>query len=470
MNHGYFKRSFLYIILLWVIFLSGCQDTGKKEIVIISTNDVHAQIDQLPKLATFVERIRAKYPNVILVDAGDRFTGNPHVDYAEQRGKPIITLMNKLGYAVGTLGNHEFDFGQKILHQRIKEAKFPIVCANINSSHTELDSISPYHILEIDGIKLAFLGLLQTSSEGIPSANPDNLKGLTFDDFKIKAIQYKDLKEKCDVFIGLTHLGDAADSVLALSMPVLDLIIGGHTHTLLEKPKIINNVMIGQAGSNLTHAGLTILRFNSKQLAERTYQSINIDTITPQAPEITEMVQYFNEHPDFNEVVGHASHPLSIEELANLVTASIREASQSDFAFYNRGGIRVKELPQGDITLESLYKVEPFGNHIFTLEMTVEDIKLLLLNRYNEQEEQIHPDLFMSGGTYTILTDHSGKGIDVTLKDKSGKIVPTNKRYKVALNDYINARYHFPGRGQGLQSEITVIKAITNYLKKHPTL
>ena len=88
----------IYSIVLLVILLSGCHGkTDEKEIVIISTNDIHGQIQQFPKLATFVNRVKAKHPNVILVDAGDRFTGNPYVDYAEERGLPIITLMNELG-------------------------------------------------------------------------------------------------------------------------------------------------------------------------------------------------------------------------------------------------------------------------------------------------------------------------------------------------------------------------------------
>ena len=131
----YFSSHFqISLVLLFFFLLSGCHGkTDEKEIVIISTNDIHGQIQQFPKLATFVNRVKAKHPNVILVDAGDRFTGNPYVDYAEERGLPIITLMNELGYAIGTLGNHEFDFGQKILRTRINDATFPIICANINS-------------------------------------------------------------------------------------------------------------------------------------------------------------------------------------------------------------------------------------------------------------------------------------------------------------------------------------------------
>ena len=92
-----FSKLQMYMTLLWIMFLSGCQNTEEKEIVIISTNDIHGRIEQFSKLATFVKRIKEEHPNVILVDAGDRFTGNPYVDHAKEKGFPIISLMNDSG-------------------------------------------------------------------------------------------------------------------------------------------------------------------------------------------------------------------------------------------------------------------------------------------------------------------------------------------------------------------------------------
>ena len=316
-----FSKLQMYMTLLWIMFLSGCQNTEEKEIVIISTNDIHGRIEQFSKLATFVKRIKEEHPNVILVDAGDRFTGNPYVDHAKEKGFPIISLMNDLGYEVGTLGNHEFDFGQKILRARINDATFPIICANINSSRGELDSIPPYHIIEKDGIKLGFISFVQTETDQIPSTNPERLKDITFDHYLDKVEDYKPLKRQCDVLIGLTHLGVDKDSILATQMPELDIIIGGHTHTLLETSKEINNVIIGQTGLKLQYAGLTILKFTKGKLTERSYQSCLIDTITRVDSCITRKVNYFMEQPEFKEVIGISSLPFkSQESIGNIVT------------------------------------------------------------------------------------------------------------------------------------------------------
>lgn len=460
----YYRIILLYTLLI----LAGC-GTDEKEIVIISTNDMHGRIEQFPKLATFVERVKAEHPNVILVDAGDFFTGNPHVDYAEERGKPIITLMNELGFSVSVLGNHECDYGQKILRKRINDAAFPVICANINSSRSELDTIPPYHMITVDGIKLCFFSLLQTV-QGLPDANPDLYTGITFDDYRATAPRYKYLRQECDALIGLTHLGIEADSILATEMPELDMIIGGHTHTLLEEPKIVNNIMIGQAKYALKYAGITTLKFSGKKLIQCSYRSIDIDTITQLDPKMVDLVEQFHNKPEFRKVVGHTSRPLSHEGIAHVLTSAMRDTARSDFAFYNHGGIRINTLPEGDITMETLLRIEPFDNHIVIQDMTAEDIKALLINRFNARDQHSSSELTMAGGKFSIIQDDTGKAVDADIKDNSGKSLAKGNRYKVALNNYINAEYDFPGQGKGTHVEISIIDAVLAYLRKHPSL
>ena len=377
--------------------------------------------------------------------------------------------MNDLGYEVGTLGNHEFDFGQKILRARINDATFPIICANINSSRGELDSIPPYYIIEKDGIKLGFIGLVQTGTDQIPSTNPERLKDITFDHYLDKVEDYKPLKRQCDVLIGLTHLGVDKDSILATQMPELDIIIGGHTHTLLETSKEINNVIIGQTGLKLQYAGLTILKFTKGKLTERSYQSCLIDTITRVDSCITRKVNYFMEQPEFKEVIGISSLPFkSQESIGNIVTDAMLRSTVSDFAFYNQGGIRLSALPQGDITLETLLSIEPFGNHIVLHDLSLSDIKALILNRFNQDGHVI--DLFVSPGSYTIIQDRQGKGTDVILKDRNGRPLVEKASYKVALNNYVSIQYDFPDKGKGLHTDISIVNAMVDFIRANTPL
>ena len=377
--------------------------------------------------------------------------------------------MNDLGYEVGTLGNHEFDFGQKILRARINDATFPIICANINSSRGELDSIPPYYIIEKDGIKLGFIGLVQTGTDQIPSTNPERLKDITFDHYLDKVEDYKPLKRQCDVLIGLTHLGVDKDSILATQMPELDIIIGGHTHTLLETSKEINNVIIGQTGLKLQYAGLTILKFTKGKLTERSYQSCLIDTITRVDSCITRKVNYFMEQPEFKEVIGISSLPFkSQESIGNIVTDAMLRSTVSDFAFYNQGGIRLSALPQGDITLETLLSIEPFGNHIVLHDLSLSDIKALILNRFNQDGHVI--DLYVSPGSYTIIQDQQGKGTDVILKDRNGRPLVEKASYKVALNNYVSIQYDFPDKGKGLHTDISIVNAMVDFIRANTPL
>ena len=310
---------------------------------------------------------------------------------------------------------------------------------------------------------------MQTETDQIPSTNPERLKDITFDHYLDKVEDYKPLKRQCDVLIGLTHLGVDKDSILATQMPELDIIIGGHTHTLLETSKEINNVIIGQTGLKLQYAGLTILKFTKGKLTERSYQSCLIDTITRVDSCITRKVNYFMEQPEFKEVIGISSLPFkSQESIGNIVTDAMLRSTVSDFAFYNQGGIRLSALPQGDITLETLLSIEPFGNHIVLHDLSLSDIKALILNRFNQDGHVI--DLYVSPGSYTIIQDQQGKGTDVILKDRNGRPLVEKASYKVALNNYVSIQYDFPDKGKGLHTDISIVNAMVDFIRANTPL
>lgn len=380
------------MVLSWIILLFGCQNTGEKEIVIISTNDIHGSIEQFPKLGHFRGTNKGKTSKRDSSGCRGSIHGEPVRGPCKRKGTTCYLINERPRLRDRTLGNHEFDFGQKTLRARINDATFPIVCANINSSRGELDSIPPYYIIKKDGIRLGFLGLVQTGADHIPSVNPEQLKDITFDHYLDKVADYRSLKQQCDVLIGLTHLGVDEDSTLATRMPELDIIIGGHSHTLLKTPKEVNNVMIGQTGIKLQYAGLTILKFKQGKLSERSYQSCLIDTITRIDSSMTQKVKYFIDQPKFKEVIGATSLPFkSQESIGNIVTDAMTHSMASDFAFYNQGGIRLSELPQGNITLETILSIEPFGNHIVIHELLFERYKNINTQSFQSRRPHNRP-------------------------------------------------------------------------------
>lgn len=469
----YRKIYFVVFILLFTV-LSACQSdknmtSGTTRVVIISTNDIHAQIDHFPKFATFLKQIRAENPHVLLVDGGDRFSGNVYVDNAKEKGKPMFDLMGKLGYNVATFGNHEFDYGEAELNKRISESSFPVICANIQTKGTPLEQPDPYRILEVAGIRFCFLGLLETNAvTRIPATNPDNVKGITFRYHKAVALEHKKLKNQCDVFIGLTHIGFTADSLLAVAMPELDVIIGGHSHTLIEDPRVINNVLVSQTGSNLRYAGVTYLDFKGKKLINKTYKAVKLDDFGEDA-DMEAMVREISNHPEFKEKIGITSKGLKYKEnVANLVTDAMSEAAGCDFAFYNSGGVRYNSIPAGDITRETIYRIEPFNNYIVRQRLTLNEIKELILNRFNglKNRENRRIDLFISRGRYTILKDENGDGVDVVFVDKNGnKLKDPQQEFTIGLSNYVNSAYDFAGKGKGENTHIYIVEAIEKFVK-----
>jgi 5'-nucleotidase len=185
------KNSFLRMVLLVIAIglVSACS-TGKKAItgslaerqaVIFAVNDMHATIDNFPKLAFIVDSLRVIYPDMLLVAAGDNQTGNPVNDQYPEKGFPMIELMNAAGFDLSAVGNHEFDSSPEGFRNLTQKANFGFICANLSAGPSNDIRIEPYKIITLpNGLKLAFLGLLQINQNDIPDSHPDNMKGFAF--------------------------------------------------------------------------------------------------------------------------------------------------------------------------------------------------------------------------------------------------------------------------------------------------
>ncbi|QYA27111.1 bifunctional metallophosphatase/5'-nucleotidase [Gramella sp. MT6] len=244
---------------------------AEKHITILHTNDVHSHIEPfgpeegrnanlggIARRATLIEKIRLENPNTLLLDAGDIFQGTPYFNF--YGGELEFKLMSKLKYDAATIGNHDFDNGIDGLYAQLPHADFDFLVSNYDFSNTIMDGqTKDYRVFKKDGVKIGVFGL------GI------ELKGLVNDKL-YKETKYLDplematevgskLKneEKCDLVLCLSHLGyeyksnKVSDIKLARATENIDLIIGGHTHTFLEKPtveknKAGKNVLVNQVG------------------------------------------------------------------------------------------------------------------------------------------------------------------------------------------------------------------------------
>ncbi|WP_430966227.1 bifunctional metallophosphatase/5'-nucleotidase [Spongiimicrobium sp. 2-473A-2-J] len=278
--------------------LNSCSG-GKKHITVLHTNDVHSHIDafagdhsQWPNLgglarrATLVERIRKENPNTLLLDAGDIFQGTPYFNF--YGGELEFKLMSMLKYDAATIGNHDFDNGIDGLYAQLPHAKFKLLSANYDFSNTLMDGhVKPYTTYTMDSIKIGVFGL------GIELAGLVTKKLYQetqyLDPYEIAQDMGRILKEEeqCDLVICLSHLGYAYnrdkpdDLKLAARSENIDLIIGGHTHTFLDKPTIRENrkggrVLINQVGCYGINLGRIDFHFDSEKKVEANGVSITV--------------------------------------------------------------------------------------------------------------------------------------------------------------------------------------------------
>ena len=287
------RRKFIYnssLASLSVMGLNSCNLNSRNlKITILHTNDVHSQIEPFPsnhnkypnkggfaRRADLFKEIIDLNQNTLIFDAGDIFQGTPYFNFFQ--GDLELSLMKKMGYSAATIGNHEFDAGLKTLKQNIINNDFQFISSNYDFTNTELEGlIDKYKIYNKGGVKIGVFGL-GIELKGL--VNPILFKETKYNDPLDVA---KDMTSKlkfekgCDLIICISHLGHQyqidkiSDTKLAKLTSNIDLIIGGHTHTLLKEPLIINNslgkeVIINQVGSGGVFVGRIDFNFKNNYI------------------------------------------------------------------------------------------------------------------------------------------------------------------------------------------------------------
>jgi 2',3'-cyclic-nucleotide 2'-phosphodiesterase (5'-nucleotidase family) len=474
-------RGVLFLLILVGLilpFIPGCDQTktgpvDSKEIRIIlfHINDVHGQINNFARIAWVVEQEKKKNPGaaVFFLNAGDNFSGNPVVDHYEPKGEPILQLMNRMGFDVMVLGNHEFDYGREVLKSFMERANFPIICANahLKKQKDSFPQPPPFTILKTPtGIKIAVLGLLQVDPyTGIPSTHPLHLPGFTFSDPIATAKKYRYLKKENDIFIALTHLGSRADEVLAQEIKELDLIIGGHSHSPVHHPldKEINGPLVAQAGGDAEYLGRIQLIWQKGQLVKKSGELIEVASIKREIPELEKMIAAFNNNPVLNHVIAALPRPVEgIVEVGNLTCDALRKYFNLDIAFHNSGGIRVNRLTP-TIRLKDIHALHPFENRMVRFKMSASEIRSLIKSEY-ERHKRL--DLLVSGMVYIVKATWAGEVKAVELKDEKGQLLDETKTYTVGMNDYMASTIKFSHQDPGTSLIVTVNDALIQYLRQ----
>jgi 2',3'-cyclic-nucleotide 2'-phosphodiesterase (5'-nucleotidase family) len=433
------------------------------EIVILSTTDIHGYFENLAKYSAFVKETKAAHKNVIVADAGDRFTGNPYNDHYKKKQLPIVDLLNHVGVDVMVIGNHEFDYGIEVLNERTEDTEGAVISANIKLEGSGLRGIKPYHIIEKDGIKIAFLGLTGVEKNtGRPAALAKHIVGIEFYDPIETAARYRHLKKKSHAFVALTHMGVDEDVVLADSVPELNLIIGGHSHTMLKQPRLQNNVVITQAERYARSVVKTTILFKKGVVSQIANEMVDLRAWDGgEDPVVVEKIQIFESDPFFKEPFAILRYEIpNAERITYMMTDAARTLPDVDFAVINQSAIRKDFLPEGPITYGDIFRMSPYNNLLLIVGLLPAEIRKFL--------EAGNCTVSPSGFAYTVRETSGGRTTVEKITLPNGEKLDENKTYNVAVDNFLFQRYLNSYAEHAYETGVFVVDNIVSYLQNNP--
>lgn len=470
------------IILSAILGLVYSSSIWGEHLVILHTNDTHSQIEPNEKgqggilqRKAIIDSIREAEKNVLLIDAGDVVQGSLYFRFF--RGDVEYNLMNKLGYDIQILGNHEFDNGLDELAAHYKTLNAKLLSANYDFTDTPLNGLfSPYVVKEIDGKKIGIFAL---------NVNPENLiskhntVGLKFKDIMQSAnetAEYLKKKLKCNLVIVVTHIGytsklpdQCVDVDVASKSKYIDVIIGGHSHTAINPENenspawLINNAngkpvlvtQTGKYGVNLGYIDIDLDKikgnFSSKDFE---YKLIPVTDRFPKEKLDAEIIEYLKPYRAAvdsvnNRVIAYSEYDLDSDDqnggyanwagdyarrTGEYVLDSLRNLNPDsnlpqriDMGFMNVGGIR-KKMTKGAVTEGQMLSTFPFANRMVILKLKGKDIIEAMQVAANRGGEGV------SENVRVVLSPCGKKVLHVVI---DGEIMEPEKDYYVSTIDYI---------------------------------
>ena len=466
------------VVTLTFSFASVALAQGPFTLTILHTNDTHAHLESfepfkqpvqggVARRATLIKQKKAEGGNIILIDAGDAFQGTLY--FNQYQGQADLHFMNAMGYDAMCVGNHEFDSGPAVLAAFVDGAEFPVISANIDVSAepTLAGKIPAYTVLDVAGEKIAVFGLTTEDTPILSSPGPN----VIFKDPISSAEATVDELEAQGInkIIALTHLGYSRDLDLAAAVEGIDVIVGGHSHTLLGDmegaegpyPTVVTSpagepVLVVTAKCWGSYLGRLDVTFTAEGVVE-TYGGapIFIDESIPENPEMAaKLAEYAAPIEELKATVigqtavdldGEREHVRTMEtNLGNLICDAMLWRTAADntvIAIQNGGGIRAS-IPAGDVSLGQVLEVLPFGNTIVNFDLTGAEIVEALENGVSMVEEVKGRFPQVGGLRYAFNPDlpAGSRIISVEVWDPAQKAyVPLDLKatYRVCTNNFL---------------------------------
>jgi 5'-nucleotidase len=438
-----------------------------RKLTILHSNDLHGDflaeevdaqlIGGVSMLSGYVNQVRKEEKNTIYCIAGDMFRGS--VIDSEFRGISTIEIMNMLAPDVVTIGNHEIDYGIAHLLFIEKCAKFPIINANLHITTNNARLFKPHHIIEVDGMKILFIGIL---TEGVLSQTKKETLIGSFVDIHDAAAEiericnaYNALDIDCTVL--LTHIGFEEDKKLAAQLnPALgvDIIIGGHSHTFLEEPEVVNGILIAQAGTGTDQIGRFDLEIDTDLNCVHNFKWASVPITNAHCPRdiaLEEILERYKLVADkkYSRVITRLkrklTHPSLYQEteLGGFLADVLQESLRLDMMLMGSGSIRAAEI--GPIVLLSdLVECIPYDDSITAVWITGAQLKKMILFMLRDEVwEGMHCEFFQFSKGMRVVYDKASRAF----KEFSlyGESIQDSQKYKIGFQyfAYLNLKDFF---------------------------
>jgi 5'-nucleotidase len=419
-------------------------------LTILQLNDVYStvpvdDVGGLARVATLKQQLTAGGATPLMLLAGDFLSSS--VASTIFKGEQMVAALNAAGLDIATLGNHEFDFGAEILLQRMAEARWQWVVANVVDRTTgkAVGGAVPYVVRTFGTLKVAIIGL--TSTEGVVG---DRLPQIEISDPIRAAARYLPMirRERVDVVVALTHLTFDEDRELAQRFPEIDLIVGGHEHFPITST--VNRTLISKAGSEAKFVARIDIARRPGRAVERYHELIPITSALPDDPRTAAVVNAYESKlgAGLDAVVGTTRVPLegtsprlrtSETNLGNLVADAVRAAARSDVALVNGGGIRGDRVHQpGALTRRTVIEIHPFGNVVCTVSVPGRVVTAALEHGVSRLPATAGQFPQVSGLTFRVNPDAPVGSRISDVRVQNAPLDP-NRAYTIAIPDFLLA-------------------------------
>jgi 5'-nucleotidase/UDP-sugar diphosphatase len=440
-----------FLALLVLLVLAPWCLAGQVDLKILYVNDFHgfaepyqagaqeAPLGGIAYLAGAVDRARGQGP-VLLLAAGDMIQGNAWANLFQ--GKSSLEVMNAMKFDAMVVGNHEFDFGPKVLKERVGQARFPVLGANVKG----LAGLKPYVIKNVAGVKVGIIGVVTPDTPF--TTHPRNVTGLTFSTPESAVKKYlQELKGRADIIVVLSHCGFEADKELAAKVPGIDVIVGGHSHTKIIRPEVVGQTIIVQAWEHAKALGVLNLKVKDGKVAgfDGTLQAIG-PAGGPADRQVQEIVARYEGQVEnlLRRVIGETRVDLDGQHvreretnLGDFVAEVMRETAGAEAALINGGTIRTS-IGRGKIEVKNIYDVLPFDNYLVAIRLTGAQLKAALEHGVAHLKEGSGSFPQVAGLTFTYSRS-APAGSRVKEVTVGGAALEPQKEYVVATNDFLVA-------------------------------